>query len=251
MCIIAFAVNTHPEYPLILIGNRDEFYLRKTAELGFWQDAPDILGGRDLKAAGSWLAVSKQNGRLAAVTNIRRPDIKTENALSRGLLVRDYLHSDDPQAFYEDIKNKMYSPFNLLCYDHGKMHYFSNIYPNQVLNQGVYVVSNGELNNNWPKTELLKTLFTQEIKNPNKAYLLQLLKNTQKPKQQDLPDTGVGTAFEKLLSSIFISSAAYGTRSSHVILLDKQNTLYFAEQRFGAFGKTLGFTEHQIQLGYT
>ncbi|MEQ9231971.1 MAG: NRDE family protein, partial [Cyclobacteriaceae bacterium] len=43
MCLIAFAVDAHPKYKLILAANRDEFYERPTKVAGFWPDHPEIL----------------------------------------------------------------------------------------------------------------------------------------------------------------------------------------------------------------
>ena len=70
MCLIVLAVGQHPDYPLVLAANRDEFHARPTAGAGWWEDRPDILGGRDLQAGGTWLALSR-SGRLATVTNFR------------------------------------------------------------------------------------------------------------------------------------------------------------------------------------
>jgi uncharacterized protein with NRDE domain len=59
MCLIFFALKKHPAYKLIVASNRDEFYNRKTAAAGFWEDHPDILGGRDLEACGTWMAMTR------------------------------------------------------------------------------------------------------------------------------------------------------------------------------------------------
>ena len=54
MCLIAFALAADPRYPLILVGNRDEFHDRPAQTRQWWNDAPDIAGGRDLQAGGTW-----------------------------------------------------------------------------------------------------------------------------------------------------------------------------------------------------
>ena len=59
MCIIFFAYKSHPQYKLILAGNRDEFYDRPTRNAGYWWDHPDILGGRDLEKKGTWLGKTR------------------------------------------------------------------------------------------------------------------------------------------------------------------------------------------------
>ena len=83
MCLILFAQNAHPDYPLVFAGNRDEFYDRPTVSAAFWDEAPHVLGGRDLKAGGTWLGVTK-GGYWATVTNVRDQGPHRENAPSRG-----------------------------------------------------------------------------------------------------------------------------------------------------------------------
>ncbi|MCP1344019.1 NRDE family protein, partial [Halomonas sp. FL8] len=73
MCLIVFDWRPGSPTPLRLAANRDEFYDRPTAPLARWQDAPEIVAGRDLRAGGSWLGVHRQ-GRMAAVTNVRAPE---------------------------------------------------------------------------------------------------------------------------------------------------------------------------------
>jgi uncharacterized protein with NRDE domain len=70
MCLIAVAWQAHPRYRLALIANRDEFHDRPAAPAAHDPHRPDIYGGRDLQAGGSWLLASTR-GRLAAVTNVR------------------------------------------------------------------------------------------------------------------------------------------------------------------------------------
>ena len=72
MCLLSLAWQAHPDYPLIFVGNRDEYHARPTAAADWWQDRPDILGGRDLQAGGTWLAINRK-GDFGVVTN--RPDL--------------------------------------------------------------------------------------------------------------------------------------------------------------------------------
>ena len=90
MCLIFLSFNNHPTYKLIIAGNRDEFYNRKTAAANFWDDYPGILAGRDLEAGGTWLGVTKR-GSVSMLTNYRDPRNINPDAPSRGYLVSDYL----------------------------------------------------------------------------------------------------------------------------------------------------------------
>ena len=103
MCLILFSVEQHARYPLIIAANRDEHYDRPSAPLGFWTDAPQIAGGRDLEAGGTWLGITRQ-GRWAALTNYRQAGSYRLGAPSRGHLVSNYLlNSHSPQRYIESI----------------------------------------------------------------------------------------------------------------------------------------------------
>ena len=73
MCLLLIAIDAVPQRPLLLLGNRDEFHARPSAVAAPWPDNADVIGGRDLEAGGSWLAMHR-NGRFAAVTNVRLAD---------------------------------------------------------------------------------------------------------------------------------------------------------------------------------
>ena len=106
MCIVLIST-AHPDYPFILLSNRDEFLDRPTAHVDWW-DPPNqhVLGGRDLqhKERGTWLAITKQ-GRIAALTNFREEgDDRKRKDKSRGGIVNAYLTSppeerESSQAF--------------------------------------------------------------------------------------------------------------------------------------------------------
>jgi len=91
MCLILLAWQSHPDYPLVVAANRDEFYKRPTAPAAFWPDHPQVLAGRDLAAGGTWMGITRQ-GRFAALTNFRDPSRQEPQAPSRGRLVADAEH---------------------------------------------------------------------------------------------------------------------------------------------------------------
>ncbi len=105
MCLLLFAFEMHPHYRLVLAANRDEFYNRPTRPASFWEQHPAILAGRDLRAGGTWMGVTR-TGRMAALTNFRRSAQPTADALSRGLLVGGFLTGNTPpKAYLEQVQS--------------------------------------------------------------------------------------------------------------------------------------------------
>lgn len=122
MCLIVLAWRAHPEFPLIVAANRDEFHARPAAPAAFWQDKPGILAGRDLEARGTWMGVSR-GGRFAAVTNYRG-GTEPGSAESRGALVTRYLEGIGVPELAE--RKSAYSGFNLLASDGEELWWLSN-----------------------------------------------------------------------------------------------------------------------------
>ena len=54
MCILFIAVEAHPDYPLIVCANRDEFHHRATEPAYRWATTPIIIAGQDKQAGGTW-----------------------------------------------------------------------------------------------------------------------------------------------------------------------------------------------------
>ena len=99
MCLILIAHKVHPNYPLVLAANRDEAYSRPTAPAAFWDDHPQIYGGRDLEQGGTWLGITRE-GRIAAVTNFRDGYAVKNGTRSRGELVSNFLRGGQQAAEY-------------------------------------------------------------------------------------------------------------------------------------------------------
>jgi len=236
MCLILLAYDVHPQYRIILAANRDEFYDRPTLPMAFWEDEPGILAGRDLKGGGTWLGISHA-GRFSAITNYREPGGPKPGAPSRGHLVSDFLTENlSSRPYLEAVSSvgQAYSGFNLIVADASGLYYYSNRKPGiHQLEPGWHGLSNHLLNTPWPKVERGLALLKSAILGDdpvNMTPLFQLLKDRQIPPDDSLPDTGVGTAWERLLSPVFILSPGYGTRSSSVMLIDRKGRAQVAEQ---------------------
>lgn len=238
MCLIFFAWKTHPEYRLLLAANRDEFYERPTSPLSFWEDDPRLLAGRDLKGRGTWLGITKQ-GRFAAITNYRDPASVKPEAPSRGLLLTSYLKGKQPPGPYlEQVQKKghEYNGFNLLIGNPDELWYYSNRGQDiQCLPPGEYGLSNHLLDTPWPKIETGLKRFKHLLNNPADLEIedmFGLLQDRTIPPDQDLPETGVGLEWERILAPAFITSPVYGTRSSSVLLMKKNGPVTFYERTF-------------------
>ena len=254
MCLVLAALRSHPEYPLVLAANRDEFYDRPTAPAQLWDEVPSVLAGRDLKAGGAWLGVDRR-GRLAAVTNYRQGERENPAPRSRGLLVSEFLTSDVPTLEYmERVQREagLYNGFNLIAGGAGGLHYFSNREGRvRHLAPGVYGLSNHLLDTPWPKVSASKRAFNAILSGRDPELttgLFQLLSNAYQPSDDLLPSTGVTPEWERLLSSAFIASDHYGTRSSTVVLVDRNGGVMFTERGFGPGGKPGEETSIQLQV---
>ncbi len=240
MCVIYLAYDRHPNYPLILAANRDEFYNRPTRAAHFWEDFPQIFAGRDLVASGTWLGVTKA-GRFSAVTNYRDAEARA-GELSRGDLVADFLKTDARvQVYLDSIRSQAdrYSGFNLLVgevnSERNELFYFSNRSGElRKLEKGIYALSNHLLDTPWPKVRSGRERFGQLISGNaiSKPKLFELLTDESLAEDDELPDTGVGYEREKILSAIFIKTPIYGTRSSTVLTIDSSFKFDMEEKVF-------------------
>ena len=237
MCLIAFAYNVHPSYRLILAANRDEFYERPSASADFWKDSPDVLAGRDLKNGGTWLGITK-HGKISAVTNYRDPVTLKSDARSRGKLVSRYLTGKyNPEQYLKKIMSQVdqYNSFNLLLGDDNDLFVFSSRGEKQKLKPGIYGLSNHLLDSPWPKVARSKKMLKTALAKKGDALeeaLFDLLADRRVPPDGNLPSTGVGLEWERLLSSVFIESPIYGTRSSTVLLIGKNRRVRLVEKVF-------------------
>ncbi len=239
MCLIAFAYKTHPKYDLILAANRDEFYARPTRKAQVWEQEgfPRIVAGKDLQAGGTWMGIS-QDGKWGALTNYRDPEWESQKKTTRGKIVIDYLKSDSGASsgiIELHHRNDDYVGFNVLFGDKDELFHYSNKNQNPVAIQpGIHGVSNALLNTSWPKLDAAKENLHSIISNTDfqKEDIFDMLTNQETARDQNLPDTGIPYKWEKAISSIFIQTETYGTRSSSILLIDKSGYMEFTERRY-------------------
>jgi uncharacterized protein with NRDE domain len=251
MCLILFAYRRRPDYPLVLIANRDEYYARPTRHAHWWEDAA-VFGGRDLEAGGTWLGIGR-DGRFAAVTNVREPGGMKAGKISRGELTRGFLTGTAAaQAYLEDIGAQAadYAGFNLLLGDRKQFWFLSNRGPEvRRVEAGIYGISNGAFDEPWPKLSSGKAeLGVQLGGDIDSQRLMDILTDHRTAEDHELPSTGVPRDIERMLSSRFIRSPDYGTRASTVLLIGSDGRVEFREQNFGKEGKPGKLVEESFTI---
>ena len=250
MCVVYLAYKQHKEIPLLILSNRDEFYNRPTEPAHYWSKNSKILGGQDIEAKGTWLAC-RQDGAWAIITNYRDPNWQVKMPRSRGLLVRDYIESyDKPENFLKYLKKDKYSylGYNLLFGKLTDIYYYNNKEKeSQKLEPALYGLSNHLLDTPWPKVldgkRELENILKEEkfIKGGtlDPAPFFSFLQNSELAEDNRLPQTGVSLEWERVLSSRFIRSKEYGTRTSTLIWLDLEQNLNFLELNYDREGQSL------------
>lgn len=234
MCLIAFSWKQHPDYQLIMLANRDEFYNRPTEVAHIWKGENKIVAGKDVQAGGTWMGINK-HGKFAAITNYRDlKNIKYE-APSRGKLTLEFLEGDiSARAYVHQLtpESGKYNGFNLLVADPHELWYLSNISGKaSALQPGLYGLSNHLLDTPWPKVVKAKKILT-DFDQLTESQLLQAFGNRELAPDNDLPDTGVGQSLERKLSALFIHFEKYGTRCTTLVTMDYQGQVKFRERTF-------------------
>ena len=254
MCLILFAYRVHPDYPLVLAANRDEFHARPSRQAHYWEQAslPRILAGRDQVAGGTWLGIT-ENGRFAAVTNIRDPGQLTDKPRSRGELPSHFLAGTESASEYcRQVAERAddYVGFNLLVSDGQQMCYLNNRDRTVCeLQPGVYGLSNAQLDSDWPKVRHGKQRLAELVSKPQLSTdeLLAIMANRAIASDKTLPETGVPIAMERTLSATFIlaSEIGYGTRCSTALVFDARGGFRFSERNFNSAGEIM--TQHYFE----
>jgi len=240
MCLIVVALGAAPRYPLLVAANRDEQHTRPAASAAWWAEPPGLLGGRDLEAGGTWLAVDR-SGRFAAVTNIRDPE-RRPGLRSRGSLVADYLAgraSAERHAALAVRDGPAFGAFNLLLYDGRELWFASNRAPAARLDAGLHAFSNAPAGVDWPKTLSARAGAERLLAEPSPVEPLFALLAER--------DTS-GSPQEQYQRTHFVVGPIYGTRCSTVVSIDAEGHATFAERSFDTAGNRVGDVRESFEL---
>ena len=237
MCLVLFAYQPGSPTPLVVAANRDEFYARPALSAHYWPAAEYLLGGRDLEAGGTWLALSTR-GRFAAVTNFAEDAPGEDAPRSRGALTEEFLTSTvSAHDYAHGLHGPDFRGYNLLLWDGTSLVYTSNRGTTQDLAPGTYGLANAELGATWPKvTSGVRALDATLTGGTSADGLLALLTDDSVPRDELLPVRGRPIEFERRAAPVFIRGDEYGTRASTVVVV-RSDGFEFSEQLFGPAGE--------------
>ncbi len=120
MCTLILLRRPQNAWPVLIASNRDENLSRGFLPPDYhWPDYPDVIGGWDSVAKGSWFAVNGA-GVFAGIMNRPGSLGPHQEKRSRGELVLESLTHADASAAAESLSQidpKSYAPFNLVIAD--------------------------------------------------------------------------------------------------------------------------------------
>ena len=251
MCLIFLAIDEHPDYPLIVAANRDEFYARETLPAHRWDNPAGMIAGKDVQGGGTWLGVDEEHG-IAMLTNYRDPSNIREDAPTRGHLVTGYFNQrESPGVYLSEVERtgNEYNGFNLICGNKEGYFYYGN-YAEGVrqLTKGIHGLSNALIDDPWPKVESGKKAFRELIHggSPDPEAFIGMMFNDKEAPDNELPSTGVTLELERVLSPMFIKSKNYGSRCTTVIMVNKSGNVRMVERTYAVPG--LNFADRAFAL---
>lgn len=244
MCLAVIAWHSHPDYPLVLAANRDEFYTRSTRAAAWWGQSVALLAGRDEEAGGTWLGITR-SGRVALLTNVRAPSERNPHAPSRGAITLEALQAAQPVGEWMQAqaqRAQAYNGFNLLVAEAPtadrvmpQLIYYTNrrSHGPRVLAPGIYGLSNAFLDSPWPKVTRAVAEFACALASKvDLEGLLAVMADREPVPDDALPSTGVPLDWERVLAPVQIRANGYGTRSTTVLTVRRDGVATFLERSF-------------------
>jgi len=255
MCLVIFAHQCSPLYPLVVAANRDEFHARATEPSHFWQQQPQVLAGRDLEQGGTWMGTTR-SGRFAAITNVRDPARTSPAPRSRGALTLNFLSGEStPQAYLAGIEPEagQYALFNLIVGDRHSLWVMSNAHHNgspQALTPGLYGLSNAALDTPWPKVTLGKSVLAGSLDNVSISHdtLATAVNDRVLARPEELANHGLTGEMDQALSAQFITAGVYGTRSTTTMWTTRAGASHWCERSYDEMGRETGRVEEYFSL---
>jgi uncharacterized protein with NRDE domain len=230
VCTLAIFHRTLDDLPLVVAANRDEFYGRPaTAPITLGHD-PLVVGGRDLVAGGSWLAVN-QLGLVVGVLNRRTDAAPDPSRESRGTLCVDLARSSSARHAAELLRTVApgrYNPFNILVADRTSAFVAQNRERStnvQELEPGTHLLTNLDLNDpTCPRISRSARSFAAVAERyaaeRDPSALVSDLRTV-------LADHATVLDERRPTDQLCIHTPQYGTRSSSILLADAGGRMRF------------------------
>lgn len=235
MCTVVAIKGRHPQYPLVVAANRDEFYARPSTEPRRVHEAPRAWAGVDLVKGGSWMGAN-EHGVFAAVTNQRTDSGADPRLSSRGQIVLDALGKrsvEEIDALLSSLDAREYNAFNLFYGDARALKVAYARHERQAIGietlpDGIWVLPNDRIGSpEFPKSERALELVEPIAAAPWEALasgLAQALGDHEKPPLERIPAPPPGSRFDRALlrelQALCIHTPVYGTRSATLLALE-------------------------------
>lgn len=257
MCLIAFQLKKDAEYPFIFVGNRDEEYIRPSKSIHFWEDAPTILAGRDVKHQGTWLGITR-TGRFATLLNHPFTDFQLNSnieSLSRGNLARHFLAEN--RTVDEYLRN-----LKKTCYQYDGYHFlfgslrsltlYSNTLDREVhFNEGVHSLSNSENDLSSYKLTRSKSLFKDYLTkndNPELDDLISLFRDDKRNETISLIPEGISRELAVQNTAMFVNGDTFGTVGTTAMIVHRSGDVKVKEVRYNQENQIMHETEHSFKI---
>lgn len=268
MCLGFFFISPPALLPIkfVLSFNREENIFRPTSPLSPFEEDPNILGGRDLREKGTWLALNKKTFNIAFLTNFTTPESQImflkglKFGKSRGELINNFVKSsfftnnpnvDEIVNFMRKIEENCneYGPFNLVVGNLGLnvFFYFGNqsfIKDFLIIEEGMHSVCNSEMfglaeNERQRKGSQQFEEIIKEMKRSEKAL-----------DKERLADIILNDLMTR--NGVFQNIHYLTTKSTSIIICDRNNNILFKEATynycFPVMTKYLGMGNYKIEL---
>jgi uncharacterized protein with NRDE domain len=235
VCTVVAIKGQHPEYPLVVGANRDEYYARASGPPRVLEEGPRIVAGVDLAKGGTWMGAN-EHGVFVAITNQRTHERGHAGTFSRGLMVMAALARPEVAAIDELLSKTdpdEYSAFNLMYGDARELR-VAYARPGQprietvALDDGTWILTNDRLGSpEFPKAERALERVAPIVRAPWDELapaLAGVLGDHEKPPIEAIAEPPPGSLFPRELlhelQAICIHTAVYGTRSATILALE-------------------------------
>ena len=232
MCLLITLFRVVPGVPLMVAANRDERLDRPAVVATVLRERdPRILGGRDLLAGGTWLAVSDE-GVVAGLTNQPTTDGRDLSKRSRGELplicAAQPTAKQAVDALAAGVDPASYNPCWMLVGDRDTLFSVgigqgSPAPEIEQLEPGLHVLENAPLRAQSPKAVFIRELVEQRLADQPGAgpaavaQILQAVLRDHRPTVSEPRADASGRVWPLSLTAACAHAEGYGTRSSAII----------------------------------